>query len=172
MKRTTLLVSVALALCTSVASAADVPCAVFAQGNCPNPIVQGVVDGQWIAAIYHYNGTNGGPTSIGIVTVGAGGNGYLTTSLQTIQPADDGDRMDVQFVGGKIWVRNAIYLPSEAHCCYTHVIVREFGFHDKQLRVLRTATVAADATRAQIAAPCAPENSVSKENGAACKRSF
>lgn len=152
MKRTTVLVSVALALCTSAASAANVPCAVFAQGNCPSPIVQGIVDGQWIALIYHYDGTNGGPTSIGVVTVGAGGNGYLTTTLQTIQPADGGDRMDAQFANGKLWVRNAIYLPGEAHCCYTHVVVRQFGFHDKRLRVERTAQVAADATHAQIAA--------------------
>lgn len=152
MKRTTVLVSLVLALCTSVATAADVPCAVFASGNCPSPIVQGVVDGQWIALIYHYNGTNGGPIAIGVMTVGAGGNGYLTTTLQTIEPADDGDRMDAQFAGGKLWVRNSIYLPSEAHCCNTHVIVRQFGFHQRRLRVERTATVAADATRAQIAA--------------------
>ena len=118
MKRMTILTTVALALCTSAAlPAPDVPCNVFFAGNCPNPIVQGVVDGQWIAVIYHYNGTNGGPDSLNIVTVGAGGNGYLTSTLQTIQPALDGDRMDAQFVGGKLWVRNAIYLPEEAHCC-------------------------------------------------------
>lgn len=152
MKRITVLVSLALALCTGVAAAGDVPCNVFAQGNCPSPIVEGVVDGQWVAVIYHYNGTNGGPTSIGVVTVGAGGNGYLTTDLPTIQPADDGDRMDAQFVGGKLWVRNSIYLPNEAHCCNTHVIVRQYGFHQKRLRVERTATVPADATRAQIGA--------------------
>lgn len=152
MKCTLGLVSLTLALCTGAAAAADVPCAVFSQGNCPSPIVQGVVDGQWIALTYHYNGTNGGPIGIGVVTIGAGGNGYLTTTLQTIEPADDGDRMDAQFAGGKLWVRNSIYLPGEAHCCNTHVIVRQYGFHDKRLRVERTATVPADATRSQIAA--------------------
>ena len=152
MKRTTVLVLLALALSTGNVLAADVPCNVFAHGNCPSPIVQGVVDGQWVALIYHYDGTNGGPTSIAVVTVGAGGNGYLTTNLQAIEPADGGDRMDAQFVGGKLWVRNAIYLPSEAHCCYTHVMVRQFGFHAKYLQVERTATVAAGATRAEIAA--------------------
>jgi hypothetical protein len=152
MKRTTVLVSLALAWCTGAAAAADVPCNVFAQGNCPSPIVQGVADGQWIALIYHYNGTNGGPIGIGVVTVGAGGNGYLTTTLQTIEPADGGDRMDAQFVGGKLWIRNSIYLPSEAHCCNTHVVVRQYGFHQKRLHVERTATVAAAATRAEIAA--------------------
>jgi hypothetical protein len=146
------MVSLVLALCTAQASAENVPCAVFSSGNCPNPIVQGVVDGQWIALTYHYDGTNGGPTSIGVVTVGAGGNGYLTTDLQTIAPADDGDRMDAQFVGGKLWVKNAIYLPGEPHCCYTHAMVRQFGFYGKRLRVERRATVAAAATRAQIAA--------------------
>jgi hypothetical protein len=152
MKRTIVLVSLVLALCTGAAAAANVPCNVFAKGNCPSPIVQGVVDGQWIVLIYHYDGTNGGPVGIGVVTVGAGGNGYLTTTFHTITPADDGDRMDAQFVAGKLWVRNAIYLPGEAHCCYTHVIVRQFGFHEKRLRVERTATVAADATRTEIAA--------------------
>jgi hypothetical protein len=152
MKRTTVLVSLALALCVSPASAANVPCNVFAKGQCPSPIVQGVVDGQWIALIYRYDGTNGGPVGIGVVTVGAGGNGYLTTTLQTIAPADGGDRMDAQFAAGKLWVRNAIYLPGEPHCCYTHVIVRQLGFSEKRLHVERTATVAADATRAQIAA--------------------
>jgi hypothetical protein len=146
------MVALVLALFTAPASAENVPCSVFSSGNCPNPIVEGVVDGQWIALIYHYDGTNGGPTSIGVVTVGAGGNGYLTTDLQTIAPADDGDRMDAQFVGGKLWVKNAIYLPGEPHCCYTHAMVRQFGFHGKRLRVERMATVAAAATRLQIAA--------------------
>ena len=152
MKRTAVLVLLALGLCTVAPAAANVPCNIFAKGECPSPIVQGVVDGQWIALIYHYNGTNGGPVGIGVVTVGAGGNGYLTTTLPTIAPADDGDRMDAQFVNGKLWVRNSIYLPGEAHCCNTHVIVRQFGFSGKRLRVERTATVAADATRALIAA--------------------
>jgi hypothetical protein len=152
MKRMTILTALAFALCTARSDAANVPCNVFAAGNCPSPIAQGIVDGQWIAAIYHYNGTNGGPDSIGVITVGAGGNGYLTTTLQTIEPADDGDRMDAQFVAGKLWVTNAIYLPGEAHCCYTHIAARQFGFHHKRLQLERNATVKADATRAEIAA--------------------
>ena len=153
MKSIAILVPLALALSTGVAAAApEVPCNVFAAGNCPNPIVQGVVDGQWIAAIEHYNGTNGAPTSIGIVTIGAGGNGYLTTTLQTIEPAVDGDRMYAEFVNGKLWIGNSIYLPGEAHCCNTHIIVRQFGFRNKRLRVERTAMVKSDATRAEIAA--------------------
>ena len=80
-------------------------------------------------------------SSIGVVTVGAGGNGYLTTTLQTIAPADDGDRIDAQFVNGKLWVQNSIYLPGEAHCCNTHVVARQFGFRNRRLRLERTATV-------------------------------
>ncbi len=153
MKRMTVLLVLSFASFGSAAAATpNVPCAVFGAGNCPNPIVQGVVDGQWIALVYHYNGTNGGPDGISVMTVGAGGNGYLTTYLQRLRPADDGDRMDAQFVNGKLWVKNAIYLPGEAHCCYTHIAVRQYGFHDRRLRVERTATVGADATRSFIAA--------------------
>lgn len=137
--------------CSTMASA-GVPCGVFGgPAGCPNPIVQGEVDGQWVGLTYHFDGTNGGPDSIAVVTVGFGGNGALTTVLEPIKPEGrDGDRMSVDFVDGKLWVRNAVYLPGEAHCCYTHVAVRQFGFHDKRLRVEKTATVASDTTETQI----------------------
>lgn len=150
MMRFTLLLLLTFTVCVGAATAAEVPCNVFAAGNCPNPIVQGVVDGQWIALIYHYNGTNSGPDSINVVTVGAGGNGYLTSDLQRIAPVLDGDRMDAQFASGKLWVKNAIYLPNEAHCCYTHISVRQFGFRNKRLYVERSTTVRSDATQSQI----------------------
>jgi hypothetical protein len=133
---------------------ASVPCAVFGNSSgCPNPIVQGVVDGQWVALIYHFDGTNGGPNTIGVVVVGVGGNGYSTTALQVIEPEGQyGDRMEAQFVDGKLWVKNAVYLPGEAHCCYTHIAVRQFGFHSKRLAVEDTASVPTDATQVQIRA--------------------
>lgn len=134
---------------------ASVPCNVFGNSSapCPNPIVQGVVDGQWVGLIYHFDGTNGGPDSITVVSVGVGGNGYSTAELQVIKPEGQyGDRMEAQFVGGKLWVKNAIYLPGEAHCCYTHTAVRQFGFHAKRLQVEEMASVTNNATQAQIRA--------------------
>jgi hypothetical protein len=133
---------------------ASVPCGVFGNSSgCPNPVVQGVVDGQWVGLIYHFDGTNGGPNTIGVVVVGVGGNGYSTTALQVIEPEGQyGDRMEAQFVDGKLWVKNAVYLPGEAHCCYTRIAVRQFGFHGKRLQVEEMASVPTDATQAQIRA--------------------
>jgi hypothetical protein len=142
----------ALFLACGAAASANVPCGVFGgpQG-CPNPIVQGEVDGQWVGLTYHFDGTNGGPDSLAVVTVGFGGNGALTTALDPIKPeGHDGDRMFAEFVDGKLWVRNAVYLPGEAHCCYSHIVVRQFGFHDKRLRVEETASVPTAATQGEI----------------------
>ena len=72
--------------CSTMASA-GVPSGVFGgPAGCPNPIVQGEVDGQWVGLTYHFDGTNGGPDSIAVVTVGFGGNGALTTVLEPIKP--------------------------------------------------------------------------------------
>lgn len=133
---------------------AGVPCSVFGStSSCPNPIVEGVVDGQWVGLIYHFDGTNGGPDGIGVVTVGVGGNGYLTTVLQAIKAEGQyGDRMQAEFVGGKLWVKNAVYLPGEAHCCYSHIAVRQFGFHGRRLQVEKMASVPTNATQEQIRA--------------------
>lgn len=129
-----------------------VPCGVFAQGiTCVNPITEGIVDGQWIALIFHYDGTNGGPDAIDVVTVGLGGNGLQTMTLSQIKPAGQyGDRISARFRNGKLIISNAIYLPGEAHCCYTHTAVRRFGFHNKRLMVEREATVPATATATQV----------------------
>jgi hypothetical protein len=134
--RTSVLLALALLNSGAVVSA-SVPCAVFGNSSgCPNPIVQGVVDGQWVGLIYHFDGTNGGPNTIGVVVVGGGGNGYSTTALQVIEPEGQyGDRMDAHFVDGKLWVENA-----------------EFGFHGKRLAVEETASVPTDATQVQIRA--------------------
>jgi hypothetical protein len=143
--------ALAFLACGTVASA-GVPCGVFGgPAGCPNPIVQGEVDGQWVGLTYHFNGTNGGPDSIAVVTVGFGGNGALTTVLAPIRPEGrEGDRLSADFVDKKLRVRNAVYLPGQAHCCYTLVVVRQFGFHDRLLRVEKSATVPSDATEAQI----------------------
>jgi hypothetical protein len=150
-----ILVLLALTFLVSGAhGSASVPCTVFGNlSGCPNPIVQGVVDGQWVGLIYHFDGTNGGPDSISVVVVGVGGNGYSAATLQVIRPESQyGDRMTAQFVDGKLWVENALYLPGEAHCCYTHTAVRQFGFHAKRLQVELAATVPNGATNRQIRA--------------------
>src|ERR1700677_4078221 len=87
-------------LVNSAPGSANVPCTVFGNSSgCPNPIVQGVVDGQWVGLIYHFDGTNGGPDSISVVAIGVGGNGYSTAALQVIKPESQyGDRMTAQFV--------------------------------------------------------------------------
>jgi hypothetical protein len=134
---------------------ADVPCNVFGHSGygCPNPIVQGVVDGQWVALIYHYDGTNGGPDSIAVVSIGTGGNGFLTGALQVIKAEGQyGDRMEAQFIGGKLWVKNAVYLPGEPHCCNSHLAVRQYGFHDRRLAVEEEASVPVKATESQVRA--------------------
>jgi hypothetical protein len=132
---------------------ASVPCHIFGapDGDCPNPISEGVVDGQWIALIFHYGGTNGEADSIGVVSVGYGGNGALTGALGTIKPEGQyGDRMSADFVDGKLWVKNAIYLPGEGHCCFTRIAVRQFGFHDKKLRQEVIVTVPAGSSQSEI----------------------
>lgn len=139
---------------SSAAAFAGVPCSIFGgASDCPNPIMEGVVDGQWVGLIYHYDGTNGGPDSIGVVAIGFGGNGYATTVLQAIKPEGQyGDRMQTEFVGGKLWVKNAIYLPGEAHCCYSHIAVRQFGFHNRRLQMEEIASVPTNASHQQIRA--------------------
>ena len=134
------------------AQAHFVSCAVFAPGvHCADPILQGMVDGQWVGLILHYNGTNGGPDRIAVVSIGLGGNGESTLVLPTIKPVGaSGDRMNASFREGKLFIWNAVYLPGEAHCCYTHIAVRRFGFHGKKLQMEREATVPNNATAAAI----------------------
>ena len=131
---------------------ATVPCEAFAQGiKCANPILEGIVDHQWIGLILHFDGTNGGPDAIHIVAIGVGGNGLETIALPPIKPDGEyGDRMDASFRDGKLFVSNAIYLPGEAHCCFTHRTYRRFGFHNDKLLVEREATVPSGATAAQV----------------------
>jgi hypothetical protein len=148
----TVLAALTTATPTTSAQPASVACGVFGPGiRCINPISQGVVDGQWIGLIFRYNGTNGGPDAIDVVTIGLGGNGMLTMQLPRIKPAGDyGDRMGAVFRNGKLIVSNAIYLPGEAHCCFTHMAVRRFGFHDRRLVAERLATVPNAASATQI----------------------
>ncbi len=153
-------VIVPLALCcifSGRASAAQttpksVPCGVFAAGiHCVNPIQEGTIDGQWVGLIFRYDGTNGGPVEIKVVSVGSGGNGFATELLPSIEPVGrDGDRMSAAFRGGKLFVVNAMYLPGEAHCCFTHQMVRRFGFHNRRLVMEREASVRASASAFQI----------------------
>jgi hypothetical protein len=137
----------------------SVPCAVYGApkvATCFSPFQQGVVDGQWIGIIAHYNGTNGGADSMRIVSIGAGGNGEETIPVGVFAPSGTGgDRMVAVFTGGKLWLKNAVYLNGEAHCCFTHVAVRQYGFHGGKLQQEREVTVAADASDATIRAALA-----------------
>jgi hypothetical protein len=130
----------------------QVPCRVFAseQVKCVTVLSEGVVDGQWIALVRHFNGTNGGPDELLVITVGVGGNGLLTILLPAIKPDGGGDRMGSSFRNGKLFVSNATYLPGEAHCCFTHMTFRRFGFHSRRLMVEREATVLTTASNSEV----------------------
>lgn len=152
-------VLVVASLATPLASPADevvhfVPCGVLLKSSaakCASPFIDGVVDGQWVGLVMHFSGGNGGANRIFVVTVGPGGNGELTIALPDIKPeGPDGDRMGAWFARGKLYVTNAVYLPGEAHCCYTNVTVRQFGFHGQSVGLERTATVPSNATKDQI----------------------
>jgi hypothetical protein len=131
--------------------ASAVPCRGFGGLTCPNPIVQGTVDGQWIGIIYHFDGTNGGPSSLLALTIGVGGNGALTVPLGVIKPEGGyADRMNAEFRAGKLYVSNAIYLPGEAHCCYTQIAVRRYGFRFRKLVIERLATIASGASASEV----------------------
>jgi hypothetical protein len=108
--------------------------------------------GQWIGFLLHFDGSNGGPDALSVVTIGFGGNGLQTIVLPAIKPDGGGDRMGASFRKGKlivIIVSNAFYLPGEAHCCFTHTTIRRYGFHDRRLLVEREATVPSAATAAE-----------------------
>lgn len=126
------------------AKAAGVPCRVFGTTgatNCPNPFMQGVVDYQWIGLVSLYTGTNADATEIIVFAIGVGGNGYSTIPLMRIDGGEDnGDRMSAHFIDNKLWIISQIYLPGQAHCCPTQEAVRQFGFHDRKLRVEVTVT--------------------------------
>jgi|GEM_PF-6114795 len=63
--------------------------------------------------------------------------------------------MSAEFRHGKLYVFNAVYLPGEAHCCYTHEAVRRFGFHNNRLAMETLATVPINASQQQIDAALA-----------------
>lgn len=136
-----------------------VPCGVTmpdAKDGCGKPFVEGVVDHQWVGLIAHYTGGNGGVDALYPFTVGRGGNGLRTITLPAIKTEGEyGDRMYAWFANDKLYVVNAIYLPGEAHCCFTHNSVRQYGFDERGLVRERTTTVATTATRAQIYAALA-----------------
>ena len=135
----------------SAPAAGTVPCAVFAHGSCASPFTEGVVDGQWIGVLLRFTGSNGGADSIDVVSVGFGGNGLKTLFLGQIKPEGQyGDRMWARIAGGKLYVFNAVYLPGEAHCCYTHDAVQRYGFHDRKLERESVATVPLNASQAEI----------------------
>lgn len=128
----------------------EVPCGVFAPETrtCANPILQGEVDGQWIALVYDFGGGNGGALGIDVFTIGSGGNGPQTIRLAAIEPdGQSGDRMGAAFVDGKLWVANDIYNHGEAHCCPTQQAVRRFGFHHQKLVVESRAIVPVGSSR-------------------------
>lgn len=134
-----------------------VPCKIFAPGmTCGNPIVQGAVDGQWIALILHYWGSSDGADRADVVSIGLGGNGMETKTLPHILPfGREGDRVFAEIRGGKLFVENDVYAEGEAHCCPRRMSVRRYGFRNEALRVERSATVGVDATNAQIDAALA-----------------
>ncbi len=84
-----IMIAAALGGAPAAAPAAQqvVPCKVFGPGiTCGNPIVQGAVDGQWIALILHYWGSSDGADRADVVSIGLGGNGGETKTLPRIQP--------------------------------------------------------------------------------------
>lgn len=131
-----------------------VPCGVTlpdVKDGCASPFIEGVVDHQWVGLVVRFSGGNGGADELDPVTVARGGNGLLTVTLPPIKPEGQyGDRMGAWFDNDKLFVSNAIYLPGEAHCCFTHITVREYGFTPKGLSIERTASVASNATRPVI----------------------
>ncbi len=139
----------------TTAQGAPVPCSKLGRDNrpCQNPIVQGVVDKQWIAVLKHYNGTNGGPDVLTVLGIGIGADGPQTVNLGVIKPEGEGaDRMDVWFASNKLYVTNAIYLPNESYCCYARRMARRFGFQGKKLALERLATVPSGASQRTISA--------------------
>jgi hypothetical protein len=146
--------SCGLVLAATSSSHAFVPCGVTLPDDkvgCAKPFVEGVVDHQWVGIIVHFSGGNGGPNELDPITIARGGNGLLTVSLPPIKPEGQyGDRMWAWFDNDKLYVGNAIYLPGEAHCCYTHVAVRQYGFMPNGLIVEHTATLPSNATHAQM----------------------
>lgn len=145
--------AVAISILPSAARASSntVPCNVLGQGDCANPFLEGVVDGQWLGLIFQFGGGNGGATAADVESIGYGGNGWKTVSLGEIKAEGEyGDRMFAKFVHAKLYVFNAVYLPGEAHCCFTHYAVRRYGFHDRQLMMERLATVPTVASQSDV----------------------
>lgn len=137
------------------AQGSPVPCSKLGRNSarCQNPILEGVVDKQWIAVLKHYNGTNGGPDVLSVVGIGMGADGPQTVSLGVIKPEGQGaDRMDAWFQSSKLYVSNAIYLPNEPYCCYSRRMARRFGFQGKKLALERLATVPSGASQHAISA--------------------
>lgn len=95
---------------------------------------QGIVDGHWVGVVLDYSGGNGGAFDAIVYTMRVGGNGLLLHSAGKIKAiGDSADRLGVLFANNKLYVLNAIYLPGEAHCCYTHDAVQRFGFEGDDL---------------------------------------
>lgn len=105
----------------------------FATASSSGAFEQGMVDGRWVGLVREYGGGNGGATRAIVYTLGPGANGILLSSAGKIDAASDGDRTDALFTNGKLYVTNAIYLPGEPHCCFTHLAVQRFGFHAGRL---------------------------------------
>lgn len=133
----------------------EVPCPVFGMahhGACTDPVHEGIVDGQWIAVVVNYGGTDEGARSLIVYTVGMA-NGNMTIPLAPIAPSGNGgNHMSVRFAGGKLIVYNAIYRKDEALCCPAQMIVRRFGFdaNAQKLHAESSATLPLTATDAQV----------------------
>jgi hypothetical protein len=133
------------------AQAATVPCAQLHLGGsshtptCPNPFVQGVVDGQWIGLLVHYTGGNDGIDKITAFSIGEGAMAPTTFNLGTITTDDaygfPGD-MEARIVHGKLWIitpnRDANH---QSHFGFTSVLVRQYGFYGRNLEIQKRAIV-------------------------------
>lgn len=103
---------------------------------------QGTVDGHWVGLVIDYRGGNGGAYDAIVYTMRVGGNGLLLHPSGKIKAEGQyADRLGALFANNKLYIVNAVYLPGEAHCCYTHDAVQRFGFQGDELVQEGIATV-------------------------------
>jgi hypothetical protein len=88
--------------------------------------VSGVINGVPVTVVLYYDGTNGGPSGASAFWLDVGGNGLRTNVIKIAPQGQYGDRIGVFFANSYMYVSNAVYLPGQAHCCYTNRTVQRF----------------------------------------------
>jgi len=142
-----LLAAFALLFIAAPAAAAPTTADVMREGA----FREGAVDGHWVGLVLQFTGTNGFADHADVYTVGPGGNGpglFKLAPIVALGPS--GDRIVVDFVGGKMYVANPVYPNGVAHCCPVTLRIRRYGFRADKLVVERTGTAPTDASTAAI----------------------